>query len=128
MVNNHGLKLPQPIMCNTRESGDCLYMFQSGNKYYIWNPIEGAVWEILTSMDLVGIVTEISKLDSDRWRMRGYMRCRLPADFRLENDWAALDSPLCYTIQLGIMARLTQTHPTSRSSGGNTLGLEQGEP
>ena len=57
----HGLKPPQPIMCSTRESGDCLYMFQSGSKYYIWNPIEGAIWEIMTSMDLVGIVTEIAK-------------------------------------------------------------------
>jgi hypothetical protein len=62
MAKDHGLKSPQPIMCSTRESGDCLYMFQSGSKYYIWNPIEGAVWEILTSMDLVGIVTEIDKL------------------------------------------------------------------
>ena len=48
-------------MCSTRESGDCLYMFQSGSKYYLWNPIEGDIWEIVTSMDLVDIVTEIDK-------------------------------------------------------------------
>ena len=62
MAKNHGLKSPQPIMCSTRESGDCMYMFQSGSKYYLWNPIEGDIWEIVTSMDLVDIVTEIGKL------------------------------------------------------------------
>ena len=36
-------------------------MFQSGDKYYIWNPIEGEIWEIVTSMNLVDIVTEIDK-------------------------------------------------------------------
>ena len=61
MVRNYGLKSPQPIMCNTPESGDCLYLFQSGSKYYIWNPIECAIWEIMTSMDLMGIVTQIAK-------------------------------------------------------------------
>jgi hypothetical protein len=61
-------------------------MFQSGSKYYIWNPIEGAVWEILTSIDLVGIVTEIGKLGLRSPEAARYMRCRLPADFRLEND------------------------------------------
>ena len=29
--------------------------------------------------------------------MRRYIKC-LPADFGLENDWAALDSPLCYSL------------------------------
>jgi len=37
-------------------------MFQSGSKYYLWNPIEGAIWEIVTSMDLVDIITKIGKL------------------------------------------------------------------
>jgi hypothetical protein len=59
MAKDHGLKSPQPIMCSARESA--LYMFQSGSKYYIWNPIEGSVWEIMTSMDLVGIVTQMAK-------------------------------------------------------------------
>ena len=36
-------------------------MFQSGSKYYFWNPIEGTIGEIVTSMDLVNIVTEIGK-------------------------------------------------------------------
>ena len=61
MAKAHGLKSPQPIMCSTPESGNCLSMFQSGSKYYLWNPIEGAIWEIITSMDLVDIVTEIGK-------------------------------------------------------------------
>jgi hypothetical protein len=61
IARKHGLKSAQPIMRNTRDSGDCLHMFQSGSKYYIWNPIEGGIWEIVTSMDLVDIVTEIDK-------------------------------------------------------------------
>ena len=59
----HGLETPQPIMCSDpkSESGDSLYMFQSGSKYYLWNPIEGNIAEIVTSMDLVDIITEIDK-------------------------------------------------------------------
>jgi hypothetical protein len=37
-------------------------MFQSGSKCYLWNPIEGCICEIVTSMDLVDIITEIDKL------------------------------------------------------------------
>jgi hypothetical protein len=48
-------------MHTTRECGDCLHMFQSGSKYYIWNPIEGGIWEIVTSMGLADIVKEIDK-------------------------------------------------------------------
>ena len=46
-VRRHGLKWARPIMRTTRESGDCLHMFLSGDKYYIWNPIEGGVWEFM---------------------------------------------------------------------------------
>ena len=48
-------------MCGTPESGHCMCMFHSGSKYYIWDPIEGAIWEIVTEMDLVDIVTEMGK-------------------------------------------------------------------
>ena len=34
-------------MCSTPQSGNCMCMFQSGSKYYIWNPIEGGVWEFM---------------------------------------------------------------------------------
>jgi hypothetical protein len=61
VAKKHGLKPPQPIMCSSPESGDCLYMFQSGSKHYLWNPIEGGICEIVTSMDLIDIVTEIDK-------------------------------------------------------------------
>jgi hypothetical protein len=61
MVKAHGLKSPQPIMGSTPDSGNCVSMFQSGSKYYLSNPIEGAIWEIITSMDLVDIVTEMGK-------------------------------------------------------------------
>jgi hypothetical protein len=31
----HGLKSPQPIMCSSAGSNNCMYMFQSGSKYYL---------------------------------------------------------------------------------------------
>ena len=46
---------------NKSETGDCEYTFQSGSKYYIWNPIEGTIWEVVTPMDLVDIITETDK-------------------------------------------------------------------
>ena len=63
MVKSHGLEPPQPIMCSDpkSESGASEFMFQSGSKYYLWNPIEGTIGEIVTSMDLVDIITEIDK-------------------------------------------------------------------
>jgi len=63
VVKSHGLEPPQPIMCSDpkSESGASLYMFQSGSKYYLWNPIEGTIAEIVTSMELVDIIKEIGK-------------------------------------------------------------------
>ena len=46
-------------MCTT--TGDCLCMFQSGGKYYLWNQIAGDIFEIVTSLDLADIVTEMGK-------------------------------------------------------------------
>jgi collagenase-like PrtC family protease len=62
MAKDYGLKSPQPIMCSSRESVNTMYMFQSGSRYYIWNQMTGTVGEIMTSMDLVDIVTKITKL------------------------------------------------------------------
>ena len=59
MAKAHGLKSPQPIMCSSPDSH--MFIFQSGSKYYIWNPIEGGIWEIVTSMGLADIVKEIDK-------------------------------------------------------------------
>ena len=63
MVKSHGLEPPQPIMCSDpkSESGASDFMFQSGSKYYLWNPIEGTIGEIVTSMDLEDIMTEMNK-------------------------------------------------------------------
>ena len=63
MVKSHGLEPPQPVMCSDpkSESGASEFMFQSGNKYYLWNPIESTIGEIVTSMDLVDIITEMDK-------------------------------------------------------------------
>ena len=48
-------------MRSTRQSGASSYMFQSGSKYYLWNLIADEIWEIVTSMELVDIITEIGK-------------------------------------------------------------------
>jgi hypothetical protein len=61
MAKTYGLKPPQPIMRTTRQSGDSCYMFQSGSKYYLWNLITDEIWEIVIPMELVDIITEISK-------------------------------------------------------------------
>jgi hypothetical protein len=60
MAKTHGLKSPQPIMCSSPDSH--MFIFQSGSKYYVWSVIEDNVLEIMTSMDLVDIVTKIGKL------------------------------------------------------------------
>jgi hypothetical protein len=60
MAKSHGLKPPQPIMSSYPDNH--MYIFQSGSKYYVWNAMAGTVWEIMTSMDLVDIVTKIAKL------------------------------------------------------------------
>ena len=60
MAEIYGLKSPQPIMCSSPDGQ--MWIFQSGSKYYIWCPIEDIVSEIMTSMDLVNIVTKITKL------------------------------------------------------------------
>ena len=48
-------------MCTTGDSGDCIYMFQSGSKYYLWNLIEDNIWETVTLTDPVNIVTKLGK-------------------------------------------------------------------
>ena len=62
IARKHGLKSAQPIMSSAPDSGNCMTMFQSGSKYYLWNPIECDIWEIVTSMDSAEIVTKIAKL------------------------------------------------------------------
>lgn len=61
MARNHGLKSPEATMCNTKESGDSLYMFRSDHKYYLWNLIEGDVWEIQKPVGLKDIVKVIGE-------------------------------------------------------------------
>jgi hypothetical protein len=61
MAKAHGLESPQPIMCSSRESNNCMYMFQSGSKCYLWNLSMGDIWEIVTAMNAVDIVTKIAK-------------------------------------------------------------------
>ena len=91
------MKSPRPIMCSSPESDNCLYMFQSGSKYYIWNTIEGGIWEIITSMDLVKIVTQIAKLGLKALKIAKIYR-------RLENVLCAISLLAVVTIRRGIVA------------------------
>jgi hypothetical protein len=43
---------PQPIIRNTRKSGNCMTCFSMAASTTSGNPIEGDIWEIVTSMDL----------------------------------------------------------------------------
>jgi len=60
MAESYGLKSPQPVMSSYPDNH--MYIFQSGSKYYVWNAMADTVSEIMTSMDLVGIVMKIGKL------------------------------------------------------------------
>jgi hypothetical protein len=60
MAKTYGLKPPQPIMSSYPDNH--MYIFESGSKYYVWSAMADTVSEIMTSMDLVDIVTKIAKL------------------------------------------------------------------
>jgi hypothetical protein len=74
MAKTHGLKSPQPIMCSSPDSH--MFIFQSGSKYYVWSMIEGTVSEIMTSMDLAGIVTKIAKQGLGSLKTKWIYGCR----------------------------------------------------
>ena len=48
-------------MCSSRESDNCMYMFQSGSKYYPWSQSMGDIWEIVVVMNAVDVMTKIVK-------------------------------------------------------------------
>ena len=48
-------------MCSASETGEGLYMFQSGSKFYIWNEMDGDVSEITISQNLNKILEIIGK-------------------------------------------------------------------
>jgi hypothetical protein len=85
MVKGYGLKPAQPIMCSTPESGNCMSIFQSGSKHYLWNPIEGDICEIVTAMNGVDIVTKIAKQGLKSLKLAEVPQVSTsPADFEVE--------------------------------------------
>ncbi|KAN0072836.1 hypothetical protein V8E54_008950 [Elaphomyces granulatus] len=58
-----GLKAPQAVMCTGPETGEALYMFKAGDKFFIWNQIGGEVWQINESRNLNEILEVIHKKD-----------------------------------------------------------------
>ena len=61
MAREYGLNSLQAIMCTGRETGESLYMFKSGDRFYIWNQMDGDVWEITKSRDLYEILELMHK-------------------------------------------------------------------
>jgi hypothetical protein len=61
MARKFSLDTPQPIMCTTAESGEGSYLFQSGDKLYFWEMIEGSVWEVLKPCTLDEILSTMIK-------------------------------------------------------------------
>ena len=61
MAKEYGLELPQLIIGGTPESGECMSLIQSGSKYYLSDPIECSIWEIVMPTDLEDIIMEMSK-------------------------------------------------------------------
>jgi hypothetical protein len=71
MAQSCGLTAPQAIMRTAPETGELLHMFKSGNKFYIWNHMDGAVWEIIESRVLGEILEIIRKKDTGGLKLRG---------------------------------------------------------
>jgi hypothetical protein len=85
-ARNHGLAWAEPIMCNDPDNGECEYLFRSGSKYYLWNPIEGSVCEIVTSTGLVDIVKELGGPNRASLKLAEVHQKCLPTDFELGMD------------------------------------------
>ena len=56
----YGLRSPRGIMWMIED--DYLLMFQSDNRFYIWNPIEDGVWEIQKVTGLGEIIAAMTKM------------------------------------------------------------------
>jgi hypothetical protein len=52
-----GLKNPQPLMCQTPESGEHGCFFESEGKYYFWQGLECAIFEVVKPKGLHEILT-----------------------------------------------------------------------
>ncbi|KAL1988817.1 hypothetical protein VTN96DRAFT_7701 [Rasamsonia emersonii] len=61
MARERGLESPKPIMCSAPETGEGLYMFQSGSNFYIWDQMGDDVEEITRSQDLNEILEIMHK-------------------------------------------------------------------
>ena len=60
----YGFKNPMPVMCSTRQSGSCDYMFKAADDFYIWNEIQGDVWKITYPTMLNDILSAMT----ERWK------------------------------------------------------------
>ena len=60
MAAKYGLRSARPVMCSDTRSGDSLWMFQAGPTYYIWNEVEGDVFEVVKPTGLQEIVATIT--------------------------------------------------------------------
>jgi hypothetical protein len=67
LAKEYGFNNPMPVMCSTRESGSCNYMFKAGDYFYIWNEIEDEVWKITYPTTVNDILSAMMMEGSKTW-------------------------------------------------------------
>jgi hypothetical protein len=70
MAREYGLNSPRAIMRSAPQTGEGLYMFQSGSKFYIWDEMGGDVEEITVSQNLNKILEIINKKSLNALKLR----------------------------------------------------------
>lgn len=57
-------------MCSAAATSEGCVMFQSGSKFYIWNQMDGGVWEVTISQDLIKILEIMYKTDTKGLKLK----------------------------------------------------------
>ncbi|GAB1311985.1 hypothetical protein MFIFM68171_02195 [Madurella fahalii] len=57
LAERYGLRDPRPLLTTTPESGDCVWLFASSGKHYVWNEVEGTLFAIVSPSTLAEITT-----------------------------------------------------------------------
>ncbi|KAB8263659.1 hypothetical protein BDV32DRAFT_146474 [Aspergillus pseudonomiae] len=60
MAMRLGLSQPEVIMTTERVTGNSLCMFQSSERFYMWNQVDDTVWQITKPTDLLDIFRTIT--------------------------------------------------------------------
>lgn len=61
LAQSLGLASPTPRFSKMLNTGGLVRLFQSGGKFYLWNPVENDVWLVTQPAALSGIANAIDK-------------------------------------------------------------------